>query len=268
MISTKQTPDWTWFEGNDLRAFPVSGIDDNGNCRCSSGKDCTSPGKHPKYKGWHDSAGTQSAYDRWRVGDNLGVATGGGLVVLDWDGVPTVPSSATMRTSTPSGGEHWFFRTLRPVRNGVKVFDGSLDIRGEGGFVVVPPSRHMNGGQYVWFGGVSNIVVPPVWVQKILAPVKASADRQLMRWPMEDPETESVLWTDLLDLILDRLLSTGSGERNTALFKAACEVAELVCLGGLSKARLTDVADAGVQIGLSVAEVKRTMTSAVGSVAG
>lgn len=59
-----------------------------------------------------------------------------------------------MRTLSPTGGEHWFYR-LPPgqsVRNRVKIKPGgvkiALDVRGEGGQVVAAPSLHPNGGRY------------------------------------------------------------------------------------------------------------------------
>lgn len=260
-------PDWKWFSDRGLRVFPVSGVSDSGTCRCTSGANCTSPGKHPKFKGWQDSAGTAQAIDRWREGDNLGLATGGGIVVLDWDGPPSVSSVETLKTSTPSGGEHWYFTTLRPVRNGIKVFDGILDIRGEGGFVVVPPSRHINGGTYEWLGSVTRPVSPPIWIQRLLPPDRR-VERTMLKWPLEDPVNgEGPLAGDLVEEVLERLADTGTGERNAALFRAACEITELICAGALQRGRLTDVAETGVQIGLSPNEVKRTVASAVRSVA-
>lgn len=263
---TVATPNWQWFLDRGLRAFPVSGVSDTGTCRCSSGASCTSPGKHPKFKGWQSSAGTEQAFSRWREGDNLGVATGNGVVVLDWDGPPSVATVPTLRTATPSGGEHWYFTTLRPVRNGVKVFDGILDIRGEGGFVVVPPSLHVSGGRYTWIDQESPLASPPTWIRQLLPPDRR-VERELMKWPLEDPETESIFSTDLVDEVLERLSSTGRGERNAALFRAACEVTELICSGILSRDHLNSVAEVGVQIGLSPSEVKRTVASAVRSVA-
>lgn len=264
--ATVAEPDWQWFLDRGLRAFPVSGISSAGVCRCSSGSACTSPGKHPKFRGWQQSAGTSHAFERWREGDNLGVATGQGIVVLDWDGPPTVTSVNTLKTATPSGGEHWYFSTLKPVRNGVKVFDGVLDIRGVGGFVVVPPSLHLSGGRYVWMDDSAPILAPPLWIQKLLPPDRR-VEREMLNWPVADPEAESIYSAFLVEEVLDRLSTTPHGERNAALFKAACEIAELICAGGLSRDRLNEVAEMGVQIGLPASEVKRTVASAVRSVA-
>ena len=82
-------PDWQWYTDRGLRAFPVAGVH-GGRCRCRSAQRCPSPGKHPLVRGWQDLAGTSEAQALWVPGDNVGVATGQGLVVLDWDGAPTV----------------------------------------------------------------------------------------------------------------------------------------------------------------------------------
>lgn len=262
-----QRPDWEFFEGLGLRAFPSIGVTGDGTCRCSSGVGCSSPGKHPKYRGWWDSAGTAQAYGQWRDGDNMAVATGRGVAVLDWDGPPpsSRPRPSTLMTQTPSGGEHWFFKTNRTVRNGVKVFDGVLDIRGEGGFVVVPPSQHRNMRAYEW-KLVAPLAFPPTWVLGYLRPQRP-AKTDLPNWPTRDVEEESLFWEDLFDQIVDDLRDAGAGTRNMTLFKSACRVADMVCSGSLYMRRMTELADAAVQIGLTPDEVRRTIRSAIRTVA-
>ena len=99
---------------------------------------------------------------------NIGIATGGmsgGLVVIDCDydeargedGMRTVrsfeaangefPESACV--STPRGGEHLYFITTEPFDCSANADEG-VDIRGDGGYVVAPPSIHPNGGMYEW----------------------------------------------------------------------------------------------------------------------
>lgn len=259
-------PDWQWYERYGLRVFPVIGVRDNGTCRCSSGRDCTSPGKHPKFSGWQQIAGTAEAYERWREGDNLGAATGDGLVVFDWDGPTTLQRPPTLASATPSGGEHWYFHSSRAVRNGVKIFDGVLDVRGQGGFVVLPPSVHVNGGQYRWID-LSLMANLPSWSRTVL-PQERVRDREPQAWPASDPDEESVLWADVMDQLVHELSQAQSGERNNALFKASCQVTEMICSGNLNKDRLREVADVGISIGLSRNEVQRTVESAVRRVTG
>lgn len=258
-------PPWRWYEQRGLRAFPVAGVTGRG-CTCSSGELCTSPGKHPKYRGWQLTAGTPEAYERWREGDNVGIATGKGITVLDWDGAPTAARPATLSVRTPSGGEHWYFTSSRAIRNGVKVFDGILDIRGEGGFVVAPPSMHLSGGQYE-FIDLSPIMNMPEWVDRMLPKHRPS---QFVKgnWPEHDPVEESVIWTDTLDVIMDDLTTAPKGERNATLFRTACKVTNMICAGGLRRDRLVDVAEAARVAGLTRGEITRTIESAVRTVAG
>lgn len=76
----------------------------------------------------------------------IGIATGDGLVVVDIDpqngGVIDHELEAlTLTATTPKGGRHHYFRCDLPIRNSVgKVAEG-VDLRGQGGYVVAPPSE-------------------------------------------------------------------------------------------------------------------------------
>ena len=95
---------------------------------------------------------------------NIGLATGEVFVIdLDvkgdlngatsWNrlcrengGAPT-----TTTVSTPSGGTHLYFRAAGPenISNSVADLAEGVDVRGHGGYVLVPPSTLLNGG-YEW----------------------------------------------------------------------------------------------------------------------
>ena len=111
---------------------------------------------------WHDE------------GHNLAVVTGqlSGVVVVDCDsedavrevarrGMPVTPTAASGR------GRHYFLRWEEPVRNRVQL-GADIDIRGDGGYVIVPPSVHESGRRYRWVDGLSLGDVPlapvPGWV--------------------------------------------------------------------------------------------------------
>lgn len=97
---------------------------------------------------------------------NVGLATGGGLVVLDVDinhdagkyGDETLselerqhsPLPDTWTCLTGGGGVHYYFRCDDPALTVAAGFAPGLDYRGAGGYVVVPPSVHENGREYVW----------------------------------------------------------------------------------------------------------------------
>lgn len=99
---------------------------------------------------------------------NIGIATGsasGGLVVVDVDvddergidGAQSLrlwesefaPLPDTLMALTGRGGTHYFFRSSREVRNRAGLLEG-VDVRGEGGYIVAPPSVHPNGRRYEW----------------------------------------------------------------------------------------------------------------------
>ena len=98
---------------------------------------------------------------------NLGIVTGSvsRLVVLDIDpahgGVESLaalerrhgPLPASVEARTGGGGRHVYF--LHPggmVRNRAGLAQG-VDVRGDGGYVVAPPSIHPSGGAYAWVEG-------------------------------------------------------------------------------------------------------------------
>lgn len=97
---------------------------------------------------------------------NVGIATGGGLVVLDVDinhdagkyGDETLselerqqgPLPDTWTCLTGGGGAHYYFCCDDPALTIGAGFAPGLDYRGAGGYVVVPPSVHESGQEYVW----------------------------------------------------------------------------------------------------------------------
>ncbi len=129
---------------------------------------CEPGGKRPlTYNGfWEattDARRIKTWWDRWPSA-NLGVPTGtkSGLLVLDVDardgGPETLavlerengPLPRTARARTGGGGIHVFFRypVREEVRNSAGWLGRGLDVRGEGGYVVVPPSRTKSA--YAW----------------------------------------------------------------------------------------------------------------------
>ena len=129
-------------------------------------------GKRPKTRNGFKDATTDAAqvkawWQQW-PNANIGIATGkrsGGIVVIDLDidedkgidGYHTLEDwqrengyfPDTWTAITGRGGYHLYFRSDAEVRNRAGIIDG-VDVRGEGGYVVAPPSIHSNGNRYEW----------------------------------------------------------------------------------------------------------------------
>lgn len=118
---------------------------------------------------------------------NLAIVTGriSGLIVLDvdprHDGDETLdelerthgPLPHTVEALTGSGGRHVFFAYPgRAVRNAVGFAPG-LDLRGDGGVIVAPPSIHPSGGRYEWevshHPDETPVVPMPPWILRLIA---------------------------------------------------------------------------------------------------
>lgn len=151
------------YAANNWRVFPVNNIEPDGTCSCQNPK-CSSPGKHPMTKnGVKDATTDTETIKQWwtkHPDANIGIATGNGLMVVDIDTdkggeesfialeeeIGKLPE--TLEVSTGGGGKHLYYQIDEPIRNRVEVKPG-LDIRGEGGYVVAPPSNHVK-GEYQW----------------------------------------------------------------------------------------------------------------------
>lgn len=91
---------------------------------------------------------------------NIGVVTGkiSNLVVIDidprHDGTDKEFSGiTTVKSKTGGGGWHYYFQYEEGIQNAANINPG-IDVRGEGGYVIAPPSSHISGKKYEW-------VIPP-----------------------------------------------------------------------------------------------------------
>jgi putative DNA primase/helicase len=147
--------------------LPLHSLDSD---RCSCGRAaCSSPGKHPRTASGLNDATSKCAQieDWWSAWPdaNVGVRTGAvsGLVVLDIDAKSNGehslnvlesehgPLPTTVTALTGGGGRHLLF--AHPgveIRNSAGMLGAGLDVRGDGGYIVAPPSSHATGARYRW----------------------------------------------------------------------------------------------------------------------
>jgi P4 family phage/plasmid primase-like protien len=185
--------------GLGLSPIPIYGLREDGSCFCSKPGECRSqPGKHPVGKEWQRAPTDVEALNaHLAVGQNMGLRMGTQpdsrvLVALDEDEpgaiaraeaeLGTLPETLTSRSG--GGGQHRIFQWpdgVSPPRNAVKPKHlPGIDVRGEGGQIVIAPSRHVSGRTYQWSVLAPIALLPEKWVEALTP--KHSAPEQVKGW--------------------------------------------------------------------------------------
>jgi len=167
--------------------IPVHTVGDNGVCSCHKKDQCHSAGKHPAIN-WQRYTQKQADDDTlcmWFEDSEdlygVGLVTGsisGNIFVVDVDvgegksGIETLDNvqmahddlPITATAITGSGGKHLFFRAPEGMVIGTdkNVLGQGVDVRGEGGFVVAAPSKHVSGNRYQY--DKDDIAPAPNWL--------------------------------------------------------------------------------------------------------
>lgn len=155
-------------------------------------------------------------YRRWPQA-NVGIVTGAlsGLVVLDVDprhgGEQSLaewqrehgPLPQTIEAITGGGGRHLYFSHPGGVIHNRAGLAAGIDLRGDGGCVVAPPSIHASGKPYRWVEGRApgehRLAQLPGWLLALLQDSHHSAGhsidywRQLVREGVGEGERNSTL---------------------------------------------------------------------------
>ncbi len=92
---------------------------------------------------------------------NLGAVTGSisGFCVIDLDGPEGLASGQRLGLKSPmvsltgNGRQLWYLNEAG-IQNSVKQLGAGVDVRGEGGYVVLPPSVHPNSKNYRWLSPI------------------------------------------------------------------------------------------------------------------
>ena len=146
---------------------------------------CQPRGKEPACDaGLHAATCDIERINRWwqAVPDlNVGIATGtaSGIFVLDIDGEggeaslrrleqENCPLPPTIEAITGKG-RHCYFRMRGSIRNSAGQIGAGLDIRGDGGYVIAPPSVHPSGRDYAWSVDAADIFADaPDWLHALI----------------------------------------------------------------------------------------------------
>lgn len=180
-------------------------------------------GKEPYIKGGSTkaTANVEQVRKHWMThpDDNIAIVCGGvsdGLFAIDvdchgevdgWDTLAEFeiehPLPAAPTSITGSGGGHMLYRSGEAVRNGVGS-DSGIDVRGEGGYIVAPPSIHPNGNAYRWESSPLDMDIP-------------EADANVLALVESIRPVDS----DNGKLTMPDVIHEGEG-RDNALYKLAC----------------------------------------------
>lgn len=157
---------------------PITPTDDGPACACAAGRECNRIGKHPAVN-WRTvslDAPSPGKLEGGGVGLRTGAAPfGSGLVVVDLDTADAAAEwdrrggnaepTRTVRTGRP-GLQLYFQHPGFPVSNSVGSHGGlfpGIDVRGDGGFVVMPGSPHKSGRTYATLNPDVEIAPLPAW---------------------------------------------------------------------------------------------------------
>gem|GEM_PF-1365028 len=208
--------------------FPCHSVQ-RGVCTCSHGSKCQNPGKHPRtINGVKDASNSEDQVRMWALtyGDKLswGLAcgAGSGVFAIDIDQRkngyasldefesqrPDGPLQATLTAMSGGGGRHLLFaypEDNEPLGNRTNWLPG-VDVRSDGGYIILPPSSHISGGTYQW--------ITPDWQDAqaadapwdLLGSLRSSANKA------ERPGLDGA----------DALTGIPQGERDDAIFRHAC----------------------------------------------
>lgn len=235
---------------------------------------CASGGKRPMtHSGFHEASRVTDQVHAWWArwpGANIGMPTGSesGVDVVDVDVTGTDSGFAAFkrataaglvegelaRVRTPSGGLHLYFPALaaRPQRCW-QAAAAHIDFRGDGGYVVVPPSTLTtdNGRRSYRPYSLSAADSKPVDAVALRRFIDPRPTRPALRPdPAMSPEpTRLAHWVSKLQ----------EGERNSGLFWAACRLSEAGFAPAAVEAALSPAAQTA---GLPAWEISATISSA------
>jgi putative DNA primase/helicase len=174
-----------WYASFGWPVFPVHSVRAT-HCSCGHA-DCAHPGKHPRTPhGFHDATTDPATLHQWWThwpDANLGIPTGAvsGLLVLDIDprhgGHLTVEDleaehgtfPPTVESLTGGGGRHLFYaHPGGTIGSAAHRLGPGVDLKADGGYVIVPPSVHASGQRYLWeassIPGEHPLAPVPAWI--------------------------------------------------------------------------------------------------------
>lgn len=217
----------------------------------------------------------------WTVwpNSNIGCVTGSisDIIVLDLDNENAHTAAVAMGLpetwkSKTGKGYHIFFKYPGTrVKNYTRILPG-MDIKADGGYVVLPPSIHPSGATYQWIVSPDDqeLAVPPDWLMDLIQKLQSKEPPNIALSAPDKPNNSTVSKNSAsqkyaqaaLEKEISILRSTSEGERNNQLNKSAYALGQLVAAGLLQESEVVDhLTSAALRIGLSESEISATIRS-------
>jgi hypothetical protein len=254
---------------------------------------CREGGKQPSIDRWEQRASAEPGHVRqaWEgpyAGHNYGIACGpSGLVVIDLDTaahggelpeewrLPGVRDGrgvlaelarradrelpATYAVDTPSGGLHLYYAATpgREIRNSAGKIGPMIDVRGAGGYVLGRGS--VIGGVAYTVADDSDPAALPGWLADLADPPRTAR--------RATPGAAGGTVYGRMRGVVETVLTSAPGTRNSRLYWAACRAREMVTAGEIDRATAGNVLlDAALEAGLrgGEREARRTIASGLG----
>jgi putative DNA primase/helicase len=205
-------------------------------------------------------SGWAKRFPKANIGIHCGEASG--IVVIDLDprngSDETVAELAkrrqtflpTVAVRTASGGTHLYYAYEGSLKNSKSVLGAGLDVKTNRGYVVAPPSKLANGGNYVWINRPvdDRFTRLPHWVVQALRPKpQAIVAYDESRAPKD------------VRKLADFVSKSSEGSRNNTLYWAAWRLKES---GQLSASNKSALIDAAVATGVDRIAAEKTVESA------
>jgi len=242
---------------------------------------CIGKSKEPATRRGFYEANTNPATIRRWFGSaqhyNIGIRTGlaSGIWVLDVDGLEGAAGLCALqdkhgalpatRQAQSARGLHWWWRASLPVPCSAGRVAPHIDVRGDNGYVLAPPSIHPSGQAYRWVS-TEPLAVAPQWLLQLTCKRPPPSTPP----PQRHNGSPGAYGKAALEREIEALANTAPGSRNNALNRASFALHQLVAGGVLDGAEVQQqLLGAAIVNGLMAEEPRVVMaTIASGARAG
>lgn len=232
--------------------------------------------------GFKDATTDLELIEKWwseHPNDNIGVATGLGLYVVDVDGPVGQqslndlvkehgPLPETLIAQTGKGTHYFFFYDENETGGKLGNTTGrsgklglGIDTRGDGGFVVVSPSIHPSGASYSWLNEGTSLAQLPSWIVEAVRKVTWVKPT----YSVSPYNTNLHPYTRrIFEASQERLWNAAPGFRNDELNREAFLMGGWIGSGSISRDMVENkFKDIALAKGLEPKEIMRTLASGI-----